>query len=571
MKIKTIVVFLALGSLIACSSMNLSRKANEAFKLNKWDLAVARFSELCKKKPDDLVCQQKFNLAKIKAAHHHLEKADILFKNNYAEEALIEIEIAADLLPNDSTIQEKLKVIRTAIVSEQKVKQEQKEASSPASIILTAIQEPALQLKTNDPMDMQFDNISYKTILQTMSKVANVNIVFDADIEDKAITLHLNKVQFMEAAEIIATITGNAYKIINKSTLLFYPNTEQKKTYYIDEYVRVFFVSHTDVEDVARALRGALGLKSISTDKNLNTVVIKDTLNRIKTAENLIRIYDKPKPEVVIDVEIIELNRNKAQEYGLQIASASSQGINTSLVPDQEIKLDAGPIMSRSHFVLVNLPSLTFRLIKTSSDARLVASLPIRTVQGQTGRVRFGQEVPVPQTTFAPIAQGGVNQQPITSFVYRNIGINIDITPHIHLNNDVTLDVAIENSSLAGQGYGGIPIFGTSRVEKSIRLGENETTIIAGLQKEELRTIFEGIPGLSEVPGLGRIFARNSKTKDEIEILLALTPHIINALPLTPEDLQIFPIEERISPGPGAPRIHEQTPTEEEKQNDLFK
>jgi general secretion pathway protein D len=551
--------------------MNLSKKADEALKLNNWDLAVARYSQICKKHPEDLSCQQKYNLAKVKAAHQHYEKAEILFKNRYAEEALVELEIAADLLPNDPVIQEKLKDIRDYIVAENRVKREQQEAQTFGSVILSGAQEPGLSLKSDEPLDMHFDNVSFKTILQTMAKVANVNIVFDSELEDKAITLTLNKVQFMEAVTIISAITNTAWKMMNKTTLLFYANSQQKRDFYTDQYVKVFFVSHADVEDVVRALRGALGIKNISADKNLNALVIKDTLGRIRTAENLIHIYDKPKPEVSIDVEIIELNRNKAHEYGLQIASAGSQGIDTSLVPDSEINLDPGPILSRSHFVLVNLPSLTFRLIKTSSDAHLVASLPIRTVQGQTGRVRFGQEVPVPQTTFAPIAQGGVNQQPITSYIYRNIGINIDITPHIHLNNDVTLDVAIESSSQAGQGYSGIPIFGTSRVEKSIRLQENETSIIAGLQKEELRTILEGIPGLSDIPGIGKMFSHNTSTKAETEIILALTPHIINALPLSPEDMQVFQIEENNATDSGTPKIHERPSLDDEKSNDVFK
>ncbi|OGF64070.1 MAG: hypothetical protein A2Y62_15540 [Candidatus Fischerbacteria bacterium RBG_13_37_8] len=550
---------------VSCSSMNLSKKAEEALALNRWDLAVARYSQLCKKNPDDLACLQKYHYAKVKAAHHHYEKAEILLKNMYNEEALVEIEVAADLLPGDSSIQDKLKEIRNYIIKEKKADMNVVPTPEKSAIILSGFEEPALNLATDEPIDMFFDNVSLKTILQTMSKVASINIVFDADLEDRSITINLKKVSFLDALKLLATISNNSYKIINPSTVLIYPTTQQKVEYYQESFAKVFFVSHADVEDIARALRGALGLKFISTDKNLSIIVIKDTLQRLKSAEKLISIYDKPRPEVIIEVEIIELNRNKMHEYGLQIASQGSQGIETSLVPDDEIRLDPGPILSRSQFVLVNMPSLTFRLIKSSSDASLIASLPLRTVQGQTGRVRFGQEVPVPQTTFAPIAQGGVNQQPITSFIYRNIGINIDVTPHVHLNNDITLDVAIESSSLAGQGYGGIPIFGTSRVEKSIRLQENETSIIAGLQKEELRTIMEGIPGLSDLPGIGKLFSRNSKTVGEIEIILALTPHLISSLQLSPDDFQTFRIEE--GPGKNIPVMRPQLPIPD-KQNE---
>jgi general secretion pathway protein D len=545
MKLKFLSTIILILLCANCSSIKLAKKAEESFRDKKWDAAVAYYSQLCKKYPGDLQCLKKYQFAKIQAAHDHLERAEILSKNEYFQDALIEMEIAADLFPTDPVIQDKLAKIRNEIFKNKDEKtRDNKESTS--SIILTQMSEPQLNLAGNEPIDMIFENIPLKTVMQTLAKVSSINIILDPDVENKNISINLKKIQFLDALDVISNITNCAYKILNPTTLIIYPNTEDKREYYQDEYAKIFFISHADVEDLARILRTSIGIKYVSADKNLNIIVIKDSLQRIRAAEKIIKIYDKPKPEVIIEVEIVELNKNKMNEYGLQIASKGNQGIQTSLVPDQEIRLDPAPILSRSHFVLVNLPTLTFRLIKTSSDARLIASLPLRTIQGQTGRVRFGQEVPVPQTTFAPIAQGGVNQQPITSFIYRNIGINIDITPHVHLNNEVTLDVIIESSSVAGQGYGGVPIFGTSRVEKSIRLKENETSIIAGLQKEEIRSVMEGIPGISQIPTIGKLFARNSKSKDEVEIVLALTPHILNAVEPSSDDLQSIKVEKEL-------------------------
>jgi general secretion pathway protein D len=545
MKLKFLSTIILILLCANCSSIKLAKKAEESFRDKKWDAAVAYYSQLCKKYPGDLQCLKKYQFAKIQAAHDHLERAEILSKNEYFQDALIEMEIAADLFPTDPVIQDKLAKIRNEIFKNKDEKtKDNKESTS--SIILTQMSEPQLNLAGNEPIDMIFENIPLKTVMQTLAKVSSINIILDPDVENKNISINLKKIQFLDALDVISNITNCAYKILNPTTLIIYPNTEDKREYYQDEYAKIFFISHADVEDLARILRTSIGIKYVSADKNLNIIVIKDSLQRIRAAEKIIKIYDKPKPEVIIEVEIVELNKNKMNEYGLQIASKGNQGIQTSLVPDQEIRLDPAPILSRSHFVLVNLPTLTFRLIKTSSDARLIASLPLRTIQGQTGRVRFGQEVPVPQTTFAPIAQGGVNQQPITSFIYRNIGINIDITPHVHLNNEVTLDVIIESSSVAGQGYGGVPIFGTSRVEKSIRLKVNETSIIAGLQKEEIRSVMEGIPGISQIPTIGKLFARNSKSKDEVEIVLALTPHILNAVEPSSDDLQSIKVEKEL-------------------------
>lgn len=565
MKLKLLSIVLMSFVCVNCSSIKLSKKAEESFKLGKWDAAVAYYSQLCKKSPEDLQCLQRYQHAKIQASHNHFEKANILANNKYYEEALIEMEIAADLLPSDPTIQEKLKDIRNEIAKMKIANYKTEEEQKSKSIILTNIEEPKLELINDEPIDITFENIPLKTIIQTLGKVSSINIVIDPDVENKYLSFNLKKIKFLDAIEIICTLSNNSYKILNSTTVLIYPDNKEKQEQYQDEYAKVFFISNADVEDIARTLRTSIEMKNVSADKNLNIIVVKDTLSRIKSAEKIISIYDKPIPEVIIEVEIVELNRNRMDEYGLQIASKGKQGIETSLEPEQEIKLDPGPILSRSQFVLINMPSLTFRLIKSSSDAHLIASLPLRTIQGQTGRVRFGQEVPVPQTTFAPIAQGGVNQQPITSFIYRNIGINIDITPHVHLNNEITLDVVIESSAISGQGYGGIPIFGTSRVEKSIRLKENETTIIAGLQKEELHNFYEGIPGLSSIPAIGKIFSHNSKSKVEVEIVLALTPHIINPMQLSSDDFH--PVQMNKKSESEAPLIPKNTyaPNENEK------
>ena len=553
MKLKLFSIVLMIFICANCSSIKLSKKAEESYKLGKWDAAVAYYSQLCKKSPEDLQCLQRYQQAKIQAAHNHLEKANL------------EMEIAADLLPSDPTIQEKLKEIRNKITKMKFANYKNEEEQKSKSIILTNIQEPKLELINDEPIDITFENIPLKTIIQTLGKVSSINIVIDPDVENKYLSFNLKKIKFLDAIEVICALSNNSFKILNPSTVLVYPNNKEKQEQYQDEYAKVFFISNADVEDIGRTLKNSIGIKNVSVDKNLNIIVVKDTLSRIKSAEKIISIYDKPRPEVIIEVEIVELNRNRMDEYGLQISSKGKQGIETSLEPEQEIKLDPGPILSRSQFVLINMPSLTFRLIKSSSDAHLIASLPLRTIQGQTGRVRFGQEVPVPQTTFAPIAQGGVNQQPITSFIYRNIGINIDITPHVHLNNEITLHVAIESSAIAGQGYGGIPIFGTSRVEKSIRLKENETTIIAGLQKEELHNFSEGIPGLNAIPTLGKLFSHNSKSKAEIEIVLALTPHIINSLQLSTDDLHPVQMNKELESEPPLIRKNIYAPNENEK------
>jgi general secretion pathway protein D len=307
----------------------------------------------------------------------------------------------------------------------------------------------------------------------------------------------------------------------------------------------------------------------IATNVRLNTVTIKDRITKVMAAEKIVNQLDKAKPEVVVDVEILEVNRRHAQTYGIEINSPGTPdtGVNTTIfTKPEQLSLDPGPIVSRSNFFISNFPQATIRLLKSDSDTRLLANLPLRTVVGETGRVRFGNQVPVPQTTFAPIATGGVNQQPITSFIYRDVGINVDLTPRVHLNGEVTLEVIIESSSISGIGFAQLPTFSTSRVEKTIRLAEGETSIIAGLIRDEERTSMRGLPGVAKVPIIGKLFAANEKEVQESDVVVALSPHIIRNLKISPDDEKMLwmGIEEsqpsgyRPFPTPIAPPAYEE-------------
>jgi general secretion pathway protein D len=155
-------------------------------------------------------------------------------------------------------------------------------------------------------------------------------------------------------------------------------------------------------------------------------------------------------------------------------------------------------------------------------------------------QARFGERVPVPVTTFSPIATGGVAQQPITSFNYENIGVNIDITPRTHHDGQVSLALKILVSSISGTGFGGLPTFGNREINTVIRLQDGETNLLAGLIRDNERRVLEGVPGLSDIPLVGRLFAHNRRENQESDIVLTLTPRIVRVLNLTEDDLRPF-------------------------------
>ena len=196
--------------------------------------------------------------------------------------------------------------------------------------------------------------------------------------------------------------------------------------------------------------------------------------------------------------------------------------------------------LTQSDVLLANLPSLYYRLLKTDTNTRTLANPQLRTSEGMPAQARFGERIPVPVTTFQPIATGGTSQQPITSFNYENIGVNIDITPRTHHDDDVTLNLKVAVQSISGTGFGGLPTFGNREISTVIRLRDGETNMLAGLIRDDERKVLEGIPGLSDLPVLGRLFAHSRMETNQTDIILTLTPHIVRVLDLDDSDLTAF-------------------------------
>jgi len=292
-----------------------------------------------------------------------------------------------------------------------------------------------------------------------------------------------------------------------------------------------------------------LDARRISPTTANNAITIKDTPERVSAAARLIAAIDKARPEVVIDVELLEVDRTKLREYGLQIASPGSPGIDgsISIVPQADstttiprVTLQTLTNLTQADILLANLPSLYYRLLKSDSNTRALANPQLRTSEGIPAQARFGERVPVPVTTFTPIATGGTPQQPIVSYNYENIGVNIDITPRTHHDADVTLALKVSVSTISGTGFNGLPTFANREVNTEIRLRDGETNMLAGLIRDDERRVMDGIPGLSDLPVLGRIFTHSKTETTQSDIILTLTPHIVRVLDVDENDLRAF-------------------------------
>jgi general secretion pathway protein D len=389
-------------------------------------------------------------------------------------------------------------------------------------------------------------------VFTAIGKWANISIVFDPTFRDQPITIDLRKVHLADALTSVASATRNFWKAQGQRTVTIVPDTPAKRREYEDEIVRTFYLSNADLKETIDILRIVVDARRLAQMTATNAITIKDTPERIAAAGRIISALDKARPEVVIDVELLEVDRTRLKEYGLQIASPNSPGINGQVdINRDNFTLNDLRNLTQSDVFLTNLPGLYYRLLKTDTATRVLANPQLRTAEGLASQASFGERVPVPVTTFAPIATGGVQQQPITSFNYENIGVNIDITPRTHHDDEVSLAVKIQVSSISGTGFGGLPTFGNRAINTVIRLKDGETNMLAGLIRDNERTVLDGVPGLSDLPVVGRLFAHNRRETQETDIILTLTPRIVRVLDLHEEDLLPF----RVGRDSGAPLI----------------
>ena len=306
----------------------------------------------------------------------------------------------------------------------------------------------------------------------------------------------------------MTAVTRTFYRVTAERTITIVPDTPAKRREYEESVVRTFYLSNADVKEVIDLLRIVVDIRQISPITATNAISIKDTPERIAAAGRLIAAIDKARPEVVIDVELLEVDRTRVREFGLGIASPGSDGIDgTADVNRPDLSLQDLRNLTAADVALSGVPGIYYRLLKNDANTRTLANPQLRTSEGIIAQARFGDQVPVPVTTFAPIATGGVNQQPITSYEYKNIGVNIDILPRLHHDDEVSLTLKVAISNISGAGFGGLPTFGNREINTTIRLKDGETNMLAGLIRDNERTT-PGRRSGPERPAAGRSSVR---------------------------------------------------------------
>jgi len=387
-----------------------------------------------------------------------------------------------------------------------------------------------IALTSLKPISLNFRNTPVRTAFDFVSKSFGLNIIYDEQVKGSPISITAKNITFEQALNLMLTTSKTFYKQLNDNTILIAPNTAEKHGQYDDYLIRTFQLNSFAAKDMAKMVKGLFKIKDVFVNEDLNTLYVRGTEEMMVLVENLVALNDRKPAEMILDVEILEVNRTKAEQLGFDWGS-----IISASYPPFSI---SGSISDAFKAGTVTLPSTTFRYFKQDVDAETLANPKIRVLNGKVAKIHIGDRVPLRASTIQD-ATGQIR----TTFNYTDIGIKLTVEPTIHLDHSSTVKIDLEVSAL-GQNLGTIrePAFsiGTRNANTSMLLRDGETAILGGLIRDEDRNTMIGVPGLGEIPVVGNLFKSKDVSRNRTDILLTITPRLVRGWDKPTKSLREF-------------------------------
>ena len=558
-----LVVFVILGTLAAlgsaCTAGRAYRQGQEFARAGDWDAAVTYFTKAVQEDPDNAAFKISLERAMQSAAREHISRAHDLELKDQLDGALIEykkaIEMDATNRLAESRAAELERIIRDRI--------EKSRPKPPIDALRqqarAAGQQPLLNPANRDPLRITFNNSSLRDVLMTLGEMSGITVQFDRQyFTDTPVTVRLDGVTIEQALQQVLSANGHFYKVLNQNTIIVAQDNAQAHAKYDDLVVRVFYLSHSDPTEISQIINTVMRIPTAAQpalfpNKTANTITVRGTAAMVEVIDKLIRANDKPRAEVVIDVQILEVNKNRTKEFGLNLSNyalgltfspevappnSGSPPIPPTGPPPFNLNTISQGISTADFYLTV--PTAAVRFLENDTRTKQIAKPQLRGAEGQEMTLNLGEEIPVISTVFGAAVSGGFASIPQSSFNYRPVGVNIAMTPRVTYEGEVILDLTVESSNLgasisvAGQD---VPSFGSRKVKTRLRLREGESNLLAGLLRDDQRKALTGFPGVLHVPVLRSLFGSTSDTINQTDIVMLLTPHIVRTHELTAEDL----------------------------------
>jgi general secretion pathway protein D len=522
-------------------------QGRKAESISDYDAALTYYQQALKADPNNANLKIKVNQIRFEASNFHIKQGLEMRKKGDLQGALAEFQRAGVVDPSSPVAEQELR--RTAAMISDKNRDADAAAEVPPdpNAQPLASMPPEIKPLSRAPINLKMSNDA-KLVFDTVAKLAGLTVIYDPDFPARRITTELNNVTLEQALDIVSLESKAFWKPVTENIIFVIPDQPQKRRDYEEQVVKTFYLANTvqpqDLTEIVTGLRQLLDLKRIHQLNSQNAIIVRDTPDKLLLAEKMIADIDKAKPEVVVQVEVLQARTDRLRDLGiLPIQSASvtinpnasttpTTGTTTTTATNNTVTLNQLRHLNGNSYA-VTVPSITANAILTDTFTKIIQNPEIRSIDGQPAKLRVGDKIPVATGSFqAGVGVGatGVNPLVNTQFQYLEVGVNVDITPRVHPNHEVSLKVIIEVSSQTGVStIGGIqqPIISQRKIEQDIRLKEGEVNVLGGLfEKTDTRSL-NGWPGLAKIPLMRYLFSDDKIDHQENEVLIVMTPHIV--------------------------------------------
>jgi len=555
----------------ADKAKSLYNKGREAETRQDYEAAYDYYHQAWQLKPGEVRYKAASDRMRFEAAASHVHRGQGLRVAGKLQEALAEFERAAQIDPSLPIAEQEINRTRQELEKASQPPAPPQSKLSPKDDLgrVAAQAEGPVELKaiSSAPITLKMTEDT-KVIYTTIGKLAGINVLFDPDYVSRRISIDLNGVTLYQALEVAALESKTFYRPVTPNTIMVAADTRAKRTEIEQSVVKTFYLSNlsqsTELQDVVNTLRTILEVTRVLPLPSQGAIVVRGTPDQVALAEKLINDIDKAKPEVIVEVAVMQVSRSKIRELGINPPQTASVALTPNLTTTTPTTTGTGttttttttPTTSGSVNLnklanlnatdfTVTIPPAAVSFLFTDNNTRIIQNPQIRALDGQKASLKIGDRVPVATGSFQP-GIGGVGINPLvnTQFQYIDVGVNIDITPHVHADREVSLKVTLEVSSVTSHvNIGGIdqPVIGQRRVDHDIRLREGEVNLLGGMLEEDTIKNLSGYPWLAQVPILKYLFSQTHEEMQQNEIVFALVPHIVRRQDLS--ELNLRPLD----------------------------
>ena len=534
-------------------------KGRKAETIEDYDAALEFYQKAVKSDPNNAAYKIRLNQTRFEAGEMHIKLGLKQRENGDLQGAAAQFQRAQNIDPSSSIASQELKKTLGMIAEQTHASESAKPASGDdGQKFMTA--PPQLKPLSNVAISYKASGDA-KIVFDTIGKLAGVTVIYDPDFPARRISADLNNVTLEQALEIVCLQSKAVWKPITENIILVYPDQATKRKENEEEVLKTFYLSNTvtpqDLTEILTGLRSLFDLKRVQQLNSQNAIIVRATPDVLTLIGKVIDDIDKAKPEVVIQVEVLEARTDRMRNLGVSPGQSASIAINpnatttsgstTTSTTTNNTTLDTLRHLNGSDYS-VTLPNFTANAVLTDTYTKIIQNPEIRSVDGQQAKLKIGDRIPIATGRFqagvgvgAVGSAGLVNPLVNTQFQYQDVGVNIDVTPRVHPNREISLKTKIEVSSVTGTStIGGIsqPIISQRVVEHDIRLKDGEAFILGGLiQRTDSRTL-NGWPGFAKIPVLRYLFSSDNIDHQEDEVLIVMIPHIVRMQDWTKENLR---------------------------------